>query len=136
MPEQSPLRLIKRWRRYQPRGQWKGVPPQTRGVYILYDNRGKGTETYEVVYIGIGGTGKRGRSGIRGRLKSHNRNKKDWSHYSFFEVHDNVFTEEIRELEALLLGIFRHDPRIKLLNMQTGSKKLFQLQRASSWKEQ
>lgn len=134
MPEQSPLRLIKRWRRYQLRGQWKGVPPLTRGVYILYQS--KGTKTYEVVYIGIGGTGKKGRSGIRGRLKSHNHNKKNWTHYSFFEVHDNVFTEEIRELEALLLGIFRHDPRIKLLNMQTGSKKLSQLQSATSWKEQ
>lgn len=92
----------------------------------MYQNE-KGSEAYEVVYIGIAGIGKKGRSGIRGRLKSHNRNKKNWSHYSFFEVHDNVFTEEIRELELLLLGIFRDDSRIKLLNLQTGSKKLSQL---------
>ena len=132
MPEQSSLRLIKRWKRYQPRRDLKGVPPGTRGIYVLY--RSKGTEIYKVVYIGVAGLGKAGRSGIRGRLKSHNRNKEDWTHYSFFEVHDNIFTEEIRELEALLLGIFRHDPRIKLLNMQTGSKKLSKLQRADTWR--
>ncbi len=86
------------------------------------------------MYIGIAGTGKKGRSGIGGRLKSHNRYKKNWTHYSFFEVHDIVFTEEIRELEILLLGIFCHDPRIKLLNMQIGSKKLSRLQSATSWK--
>lgn len=126
MPEQSLLRLIKIWERHQLREQWKDVPAKTRGLYVLYQNE-KGSEAYEVVYIGIAGIGKKGRSGIRGRLKSHNRNKKNWSHYSFFEVHDNVFTEEIRELELLLLGIFRDDSRIKLLNLQTGSKKLSQL---------
>lgn len=135
MPEQSPLRLIKLWKRHQVRKQWKGVPPKTRGLYVLYQNR-KGTEAYEVVYIGIAGIGNKGRSGIRGRLKSHDRNKKNWTHYSFFEVHDNVFTEEIRELEILLLGIFCDDPRIKLLNMQTGSKKLSQLLGPNSRKHQ
>ncbi len=116
------------------RGDLKDIPPGTRGVYVLY--RSKGIATHEVVYIGVAGIGKSGRSGIKGRLKAHDRNKKDWTHYSFFEVHDNIFTEEIRELEALLLGIFRHDPRIKLMNMQTGSKKLSKLQRATSWKTQ
>jgi hypothetical protein len=131
MPQQSPLRLIKRWRRYQVRGNWTVVPPQTRGIYVLYKET-KGTKHYEVVYIGVAGLGKAG--GIKGRLCSHHRKKKGWTHYSFFEVHNNVFTEEIRELEALLLGIFRHDPRIKLLNMQTGSKKLNALRRTTAWK--
>ncbi|MFN0041140.1 MAG: hypothetical protein ACKVP2_16615 [Burkholderiales bacterium] len=134
MPGQSPLRLIKRWRRYQKRGDWTGVPNGTRGIYVLYQS--KGTKKHEVVYIGVAGLSKTGRGGIKGRLRSHNRNKKGWTHYSFFEVHDNIFTEEIRELEALLLGIFRHDPRIKLLNMQTGSKKLYKLQGAGVWKTQ
>ena len=35
-----------------------------------------------------------------------------------------VLRMKIRELEILLLDIFRHDPRIKLMNMQTGSKQL------------
>lgn len=132
MPEQSPLRLVKRWRRYQVRGDWTGVPRQTRGIYVLY--RSKGPKRQEVVYIGVAGLAKTGRGGIARRLRSHDRRKKGWTHYSFFEVHDNVFTEEIRELEALLLGIFRHDPRIKLLNMQTGSRKLSKLQRKGAWK--
>src|SRR5690606_32954607 len=114
MPEQAPFRLIKRWRRYQPRGDWSSVPNRTRGVYILY--RSKGDKKYEVVYIGVAGVSATGRGGIKRRLRSHDRKKKGWTHYSFFEVHDNVFTDDIRELEALLLGIFRHDPRIKLLN--------------------
>lgn len=71
-------------------------------------------------YIGIAGIGKDGGGGIRGRLKSHQQKKKGWTHYSVFEVHDNVTREEIREFEALLLGIFRHDPRIGLSNKQTG----------------
>jgi hypothetical protein len=73
-----------------------------------------------VSYIGIAGIGKDGGGGIRGRLKSHQQKKKGWTHYSVFEVHDNVTREEIREFEALLLGIFRHDPRIGLSNKQTG----------------
>lgn len=132
MPGQSLLRLIKRWRRYQPRGDWTAVPNNTRGIYVLYKN--KGPKRHEVVYIGVAGLSATGRGSIKRRLRSHNRRKKGWTHYSIFEVHDNVFAEELRELEALLLGIFRHDPRIKLVNMQTGSKKLHKLQRISAWK--
>jgi hypothetical protein len=69
-------------------------------------------------YIGIAGKG-----GIRGRLESHARHKRNWTHFSYFEVHDNISAEEIRELEALLLQIFRHDPRVHLSNVQTGSRK-------------
>jgi hypothetical protein len=42
--------------------------------------------------------------------------------------------EEILELEALLLGIFRHDPRIKLVNVQRSSRKLYHLRKRSQWK--
>jgi hypothetical protein len=40
MPRQSPLRLIKRWRRYEPRGDWKYLLPVTRGIYVLYKEHG------------------------------------------------------------------------------------------------
>lgn len=133
MPKQSLLRLIKRWRRYEPRGKWDRVPRRTRGLYVLYRKGSSGE--YEAVYIGVAGIGKSGGGGIRGRLKSHHANRKDWTDYSMFEVHDNVSREEIRELEALLLAIFRHDPRIKLANKQKGSKKLYQLRRSSQWEE-
>ena len=67
--------------------------------------------------------------GIRSRLKRHNRKKQDWTHFSFFEVHDNVSGDEIRELEALLPQIFRNDPRMDLSNVQTGSRKFTALRR-------
>lgn len=64
--------------------------------------------------------------GYKVALRMHDRRKKDWTHFSFFEVHDNVTSDEIRELEALLLGIFRDDQRIELANKQKGSRKLHQ----------
>lgn len=105
----------------------------TRGVYVLYRN-GSG-DKYEAVYIGVAGLGVTGGGGVRGRLKNHNNRIKNWTHYSIFEVHDNITREEIREFEALLLGIFRHDPRIQLTNKQKGSKKLYQLRKTSYWKD-
>jgi hypothetical protein len=39
MPAQALLRLIKRWRRYEPRGEWKYLRPRTRGVYVLYKGK-------------------------------------------------------------------------------------------------
>jgi hypothetical protein len=132
MPKQSLMRFIKRWKRYQPRKNWSDVPWQTRGVYVLYRNRSG--DNHEVIYIGVAGVGKDGGGGIRGRLKNHNKKIKYWTHYSFFEVHDNVSRQEIREIESLLLGIFRHDPRIRLRNKQKGSKTLYKLQVASNWK--
>jgi hypothetical protein len=86
-----------------------------------------------VVYIGIAGTGKRLRQGIRGRLRTHHQKRRDWTHFSALEVHDNVTREEIGELESLLLAIFRHDPRIALENKQKGSRKLYELRKDRQW---
>ena len=97
MPRQARLRTIKRWQRYQPRDNWSLVPRNTRGLYVLY--RKRKVDRYEVCYIGVAGLGVTGGGGIRSRLKSHNAKKPDWTHYSLFEVHDNVTREEIRELE-------------------------------------
>jgi len=132
MPKQSLLRFIKRWKRYEPRTDWSQILKNTRGVYVLYRNSSAGK--YDVVYIGVAGLGRTGGGGVRSRLKSHNLRKKRWTHYSVFEVHDNVTREEIREFEALLLEIFRYDPRIQLANKQKSSKKLYQLRKASQWK--
>lgn len=132
MPKQSLLRIIKRWKRYEPRNKWSGVPTSTRGVYVLYQKSDESNE-YSVIYIGVAGLGKSGGGGTRGRLKSHDATKRNWTHFSLFEVHDNITREEIREIEALLLGIFRHDPRIELMNKQKGSTKLYQLRRPSLW---
>lgn len=130
MPQQSPLRLIKRWRQYGERETVSDVPPITRGVYVLYrEDAGH----YEVSYIGVGGLSVDAKSAVTSRLKSHVRHKEDWTHYSVFEVHDNVTRDEIRELEALLLGIFRDDHRIKLTNTQLGSNNLRQIRVNTGW---
>ena len=132
MPRQSVLRTIKRWKQYQPLAEWNRVIPSTRGLYVLY--RKREADKYEVVYIGVAGLGNITRGGIKRRLRTHVARKPGWTHFSYFEVHDNVTSEEIRELESLLLVIFRHDERIALSNKQTGSRKLFELRKPHNWK--
>ena len=139
MPKQAPLRLIKRCRLHLKQGDWQ-IPPVTRGVYVLYRERpGRGKhKTFEVFYIGVGGISKEAHSGVGGRVKHHakSKSKRDkWTHYSFFEVHDNVSREEIVELESLFLWIFGSDPRIKLANVQLGLKTLKHLSKDSAWPE-
>jgi hypothetical protein len=141
MSKQSLLRLIKRWRRYEDRGDWEPIPHKARGLYVLYkegpanrDSKDK-TRVMQVAYIGIAGIGKRLTTGIGARLRNHDKSKKDWTHYSFFEVHDNVTREDIRELESLLLVIFRHDPRIELANKYRGSSKLHRLRDGDQFKD-
>ena len=133
MPKQSLHRTIKRWKQYEPRKDRALVPKDTRGVYVLYRQE---AGNYEVVYIGVSGLGSAGGGGIHRRLRRHDKRiKETWTHFSFFEVHDNVTSEEIREIEALLLVIFRHDPRIQLTNKQKDSKKFLLLRRTSQWVE-
>src|SRR5437764_15308759 len=117
MPKQAPLKLIKRCRLYVQRGNWEPIPHVTRGFYVLYKAvpNGKKKE-YQVFYIGVGGVSKKAASGVGSRIKNHDKAKDGWTHYSFYEVHDNIFREEIFELESLLLRLFRHDSRIKLAN--------------------
>jgi hypothetical protein len=130
LPQQSALRLIKHWRQYADKKTVSKVPPITRGVYVLYQ---KEASHYKVSYIGVGGLRVNAQSAVASRLRSHVKHKEGWSHYSVFEVHDNVTHDEIRELEALLLGIFRHDHRIKLTNTRLGSKKLGQTRVNADW---
>jgi hypothetical protein len=132
MPQQSLLRIVKRWKRYLPKNGegLSEIPPMTRGFYVLYKQKAGGH--YEVSYIGISGLGNK--SALGGRLKTHAKSKKGWTHFSFFEVHDNISGDEIRELEGLLLAIFSDDRRIELSNVQTGSGKFGKTRRASVWK--
>ncbi len=132
--EQSLLKIVKRWRRYELRGNWSGILPKTRGFYVLYKKRPKAAEEkFDVVYIGVAGLGKGVRRGIKGRLKRHHNKKEGWTHYSFFEVHDNVTREDIREIESLLLSIFRHDSRVRLQNIQKSSRILYKLRQPKMW---
>jgi hypothetical protein len=145
MPKEALFRLLKRWKRYRSRGSVNDIPRNTRGLYVLYRKKGDDAtrKLYEVTYIGVAGLGKGGTGGIRGRLQRHASKKKqkrrmkrqNWTHYSMFEVHDNVTREEIRELETLLLAIFKHDRRIQLTNKQRDSRKLTALRRELQWKK-
>jgi hypothetical protein len=81
----------------------------------------KSKEKYDVVYVGMA------RAGMRGRLRAHIRSKrrgKLWTHFSVFEVWDNIWDDEIAELEGILRHIYRKDTQTNRLNRQRGFKAL------------
>jgi hypothetical protein len=133
MPQQSLLRIFKRCRLYVDPTEgvgWEEAVRVTRGVYVLYQKKGK---NYNVKYIGIGGSGNVQKTGVFARLKQHQKYKSDWTHYSIFEVHDNITGEEIRELEGLFLMIFRNDENVQLVNKQKKMNKFLELSEDSLW---
>jgi hypothetical protein len=120
--EQSALRLIKRSAEYRSQDEVLDLPRGVRGIYVLYKCRPR-IEQYDVVYVGMTTTGHAG--GVRGRLKSHKTKKVGlWTHFSVFEVWDNIRDEEICELEGLFRHIYRLDTKANRLNKQRGFKKL------------
>ena len=134
---QSPLRLIRKCAEYLPQERFVELPRGLRGIYVLYQRRSgdrKKAERYDVVYIGMAWAGRRG--GIRGRLRSHRRSKgRLWSHFSVFDVWDNIRDEEVAELEGLFRHIYRRDAQANRLNVARGFKTLRKLRnnRISSW---
>jgi hypothetical protein len=117
---QSPLRLIKGCVEYIENERLFELLASARGMYVLY--RGpKGPARRgrkgEVVYVGMAGQGS-----IRARLKLHRRRKDTWTHFSVFEVWDNIRDEEIRELEGLFRHIYKRDTRVNPLNLARGFK--------------
>ncbi len=93
----SELRLIKRCAEFCEKKDIKFIPPWTRGIYVLFKYRFR-LDKYDVVYIGMAAGTKT--ASIRGRLRVHRRKKgKLWTHFSAFEVWDNVGEEEVKELE-------------------------------------
>jgi len=73
------------------------------------------------------------KTGIAGRLLSHTKSKgKLWSHFSAFEVWDNISKEEVEELEGLFRHLYRHDSRANSLNIQRKYKPLEQIRKQSS----
>ena len=114
------LNLIKRCAEFKPISEIKDIPYNTRGIYVLYKFRPK-NKRYDVLYIGMAGGLK---SGVRGRLNSHKRLKTRWTHFSLFEVHDNISVEQVTELEGILRHIFRKDTRKLDYMIQGTFKKL------------
>jgi hypothetical protein len=72
------------------------------------------------------------RRGVRGRLISHRRSKRKgdlWTHFSVFQVWDNIRDDEVAELEGLFRHIYRRDLHANRLNIQRGFKRARHLPR-------
>ena len=121
---ESPLRLIKRFAEFQPKDRVHLVPTGRRGLYVLYNLRQRdGKDYYDVVYVGMA------TRGIKGRLLAHLKRKSDlWTHFSAFEVWDNIRDEEIVELEGLFRHLYRKDSRANALNVQRTFKRATKVQ--------
>ena len=122
----SELRLIKRCAEFLPKSELSRIPAYTRGIYALLKKQPDGR--FDVVYIGMAAGTKT--ASIRGRLRVHKRKKdKLWTHFSAFEVWDNIREEEIQELEGILRHIFRKDSHANKLGIQKSFKKLSRIKK-------
>jgi len=126
--------FIKRITEFTPKKDITDIPPNTRGIYALLKQTKK---NYNVVYIGLSAGVK---AGVRGRLKAHNRNPKKarkWTHFTIFEVHDNITNDQIHELEGLLRHIYRKDLKANSLAKQLSYKKFKKLpeKNLNTWKK-
>jgi hypothetical protein len=122
---QSDLRFIRRSAEFLKVTEISHLKNGLRGIYVLYILETRdGKERFNVQYIGMS----RGdRFGMKGRLRSHRRSKRksdNWTHFSVFEVWDNVTKEEIEELEGFARHLYRRDSTANTLNIQRGYKKL------------
>jgi hypothetical protein len=114
----SPTRFIKRCAQWRPMSEVNLIPSGTRGVYALLDQRS--VKEFDVVYIGMAPQG-----GIRSRIKSHKKSEtKIWTHFSIFEVWDNIGENEVEELEGLFREIYRKDSFANRFNKQKKCKRL------------
>ena len=122
---ESPLRLVKRCAEFRPKDNVNLVPKARRGLYVLYRYiEVDGKKRYDVVYVGMATVS------IRRRLTAHLRKKPDlWTHFSAFEVWDNIRDEEIVELERLFRHLYRLDSRASELNVQRRFKKVISVRR-------
>jgi hypothetical protein len=132
----APLRLVRRCFELAPKTDISLVPSGTRGMYVLYRRHRTRSRTaeskvqFDVVYIGLA-SGER--VGIRGRLNRHRRSKGEhWTHFSIFEVWDNIRNDEVRELEGLFRHIYRFDTHANKLNVAKSYNALTTVRRAAA----
>lgn len=111
----SPCYLFKSHFRHVDAQEIGSLPDRARGLYVLFD---KQDEHMNVVYVGMA----RGDAvGVKGRLRSHRRNerkKNEWTHFSFFEVWDNISKQQVEELEGLFRMIYATDEHANRINIQ------------------
>lgn len=106
----------------------KKLPVKIRGIYVLYNSPDE--HQMDVVFIGMA----RGeKSGAKGRLQNHRKTKsKFWTHFSVYEVWDNITREQVEELEGLFRHIYRRDINANKLNVQKSYKPLLKIRRSSA----
>lgn len=118
----SELRLIKNALEYQTIEQITELEKDSRGIYVLYKRKGfKNDEShhYDLVYVGMA------RKSITTRLNIHKKSKENlWTHFSAFEVWDNISDIEIAELEGLFRHLYHFDSKANKLNTQKTYKPL------------
>ena len=121
---QSSLRLIKRvvFDRPADDDEIKKIPRGLRGIYALY--RREKPRVYKTVYVGMSATKRENRGGIRSRIWRYKKSGKDFTHFSAFEVWDNISDDEIAELEGLIRQIYKLDTAANELNEQRGFRRL------------
>ncbi len=123
---QTSMRLIKRVAEFKPKEEVKLLPRMLRGIYVLYRQRSvHGRKKFDVQYVGMAAAGKR--RGLRGRLESHARSRRKgthWTHFSVYEVWENIRNDEVAELEGLFRHIYRKDTRASTLNIQRGFRQV------------
>lgn len=127
---QSPCYLFKNSLEFWSKDAVDDVPALVRGIYVLYQ-QGEGKHM-DVVYVGMA----RGQnSGAKARLRSHIKSKAAWTHFSVFEVWDNITKEQVQELEGLFRHLYRIDTRANKLNIQKSYKPLAAIRRknAQAW---
>ena len=107
---ESPLRLVKRYIEFVPREKVRRLARDLRGIYVLYA-MGDTRSRFDVLYVGLA------RTGARVRLRAHLK-KPDWTHFSIFEVWENIRDTELEELEGLFRHVYRKDAVANRLNIQ------------------
>ena len=113
----STCKFIKRIAEFVPAENSENVPDNTRGIYALLKETKGGH--FNVIYVGMSGYSKT--SGIYSRLKSHRQTKRlkdQFTHFTIFEVHDNITGPEIREIEGLFRHMYRKDKGANRFNRQ------------------
>ena len=113
----APCRFIKRIAEFVPADRWDNVPDNTRGIYALLQETDDGH--YDVIYVGMSARSEK--AGIYSRLSSHQKNnrfKGKFTHFTIFEVHDNITADEVREIEGLFRHMYRKDSVANQFNKQ------------------
>ena len=121
----STMRLIKSALEYRQIEELNIVPRGLRGIYALYKKRGR---SYDLVYVGMSAKEASGR--IRNRLYQHKRSKRiEWTHFSFYEVWDNISDHEICEMEGLFRQLYRFDSHANFYNKQQTHRPLLKVRK-------